>query len=159
MVSGGHASPSARAAHRARRVHPLAGALAVWLALWLGLFPAFQTFHFLFASHSHRYCSVHEQVEDVAGGGSEAAGKHRLADSSEDEPALRRAESSSLDRHVADSLLSYQASRCVFARVAAAAGVRQPDSPRLVLPDWPAIGASIPVLALAPKHSPPPLAS
>ncbi|NLI48330.1 MAG: hypothetical protein GX414_14600 [Acidobacteria bacterium] len=39
--------------------------VAVLLLVTFGLFPAHQILHLFFADHTHRYCRIHYQIEDI----------------------------------------------------------------------------------------------
>ena len=138
----GHSAP-----HRTCLARVFRAAASSCLVLWVGLLPLGQVLHLTFASHGHRHCPTHNQIEDVAEPQGPSIGDSHAG------PVLRDA--SIAERHVACPLLSWDTSRkqCLpqpessstpaLPRAAATAGAAGP------------IHISSALILIAPKNSPP----
>jgi len=142
---------------RAWRSRPTGKAfLALLVMVTFGLFPFHQILHLVFADHSHRYCRVHYQIEDVY----PADDLNSIVIGTED-PANETVQppgAASRDRnqshHGCDILNLCFESKSVSAL--RANGVRQPDATRVASSDLAAdFVGSCPLVLLSPKHSPP----
>jgi hypothetical protein len=130
----------------------LFGAVSAYLALWLALFPVFQSAHLAFADHDHRFCHEHLRMEDVA----------RTPDA--ETRAELAAEITSLlaarpDARPADLLLNFSLGRDPVLLPARPAVARHADLALLSVPAQVQSFAAQAILQLAPKTSPPSAAS
>ena len=138
----GHSAP-----HRTCLARAFRAAASSCLVLWLGFLPLGQQFHLTFASHGHRLCPTHYQIEDVA----------EPLDPSVDEspagPLLRDA--SIAERHVACPLLNWDTSR--KQRLSHPESSSTPGVLRAAATVTPvaAIRMSWALILIAPKNSPP----
>jgi len=132
-------------------------ALVAHLALWLGFFPLFQALHLQFVSHDHRYCALHEQIEDVP-----RSELHEFlgdAERSSDERSLRGVAVVPAEQaHIACILSNCHSSRDPILRTEGPPPmVREPGCTTTASRDHGAV-RSISILLIAPKQSPPSLA-
>jgi hypothetical protein len=86
--------------------HAIRALAASCLVLWIGLLPLGQMLHLASASHGHRQCPTHNQIEDVA------EGQGSSVDDALAGPTVR--DNSTPERHVACSVLNWDISRKLY---------------------------------------------
>jgi hypothetical protein len=113
----------------------------------MGFFPLAQVWHLSFASHSHRHCPTHHQIEDVLDP------QILLTDDSPSGPTIRNAPLA--ERHTPCPLLNYDTSRkppLAHRESCSVQAVPRPGS--AILPALPS-HAFFALILIAPKNSPP----
>jgi hypothetical protein len=135
----------------------MSGVLYAYLALWLSLFPVFQAAHLAFADHAHCFCHEHLRIEDVP--------RRELWRSQAEQwlgPDSRRRSvlaSRPQTNNPPDSLLNFSLSRDPVLLAAGPVAVQLADVIPTSGPAQLEGSAPQPLLLLAPKTSPPLVAS
>jgi len=130
-------------------------AVSACLALWLGLFPAFQAAHLVLADHDHCFCSEHSRIEDVPRAASRGVSAPHSADSS---PRLGTSPASRPRSNPPDLLLNFSLGREPLLPAAQPAAWRMADSAPALKPRLLEDTVAQPLLLAAPKTSPPAIA-
>jgi hypothetical protein len=138
-------------------LHPItSGAICSYLALWLALFPVFQAAHLTFADHAHCFCHEHLRIEDVPRAEpSESRAGDRLGHDSH----LRSLRAARPRTNPPDTLLNFGLDREPTLPDSRPAATQLGDMVATSLPAQVGASAPQPILLLAPKTSPPSLAS
>jgi hypothetical protein len=131
--------------------------VSVCLILTIGLIPVLFALHIIFASHAHRYCVEHGQIEDVE---IKAQGRPSTLESleyssSKGYSCVKDASRSATKSHLACTILNNHLSRNQLFPGSCRYAIAGSDSAKYIgnIPDN--IEPSCPLVLLAPKQSPP----